>query len=293
MDATQIAQIRKFNRAVTRRVGALDDSFLSRGRPLGEARVLYEIGPDGADLATLRERLGLDSGYLSRILRSLEAQGMVGLTKGEGDGRLRRATLTQAGLAERDAYDELNDGMAASFLEPLSAEARKRLVAAMGEVEFLLRASAVTFAEEPAGSPDAQSCLELYFEELAQRFEEGFDVGKGNKASEAELSPPNGAFVIDRIEGEPIGCGALRLLDPATAEIKRMWISPSARGLGLAVRLVRELEGIARRLGARRVCLDTNRALKEAQALYRREGYGEIERFNDNPYANHWFAKEL
>jgi GNAT superfamily N-acetyltransferase/DNA-binding MarR family transcriptional regulator len=293
MDASQIAQIRWFNRAVTRRVGALDDSFLERGRPLGEARVLYEIGMDGAELGTLRVKLGLDSGYLSRILRTLEAQGMATLTKSEGDGRLRRATLTQTGLAERAAYDVLNDGMAASFLEPLSAEARKRLVAAMGEVELLLKASSVTFAEEPAKSADAQLCLKRYFDELAERFEEGFDLGKGNKASEEELSPPHGAFVIARIEGEPVACGALRLLDPATAEIKRMWVAPSVRGLGIAVRLLHRLEATAAQLGARRVYLDTNRALKEAHALYRREGYAEVEPFNDNPYANHWFAKTL
>lgn len=293
MDASQIAQIRHFNRAVTRRVGALNDSFLSRGRPLGEARVLYEIGPDGAELGTLRTRLSLDSGYLSRMLRALETQGMVSVSKGDSDGRARRATLTEAGLAERTAYDVANDEVVASFLEPLSPASRQRLVAAMTEVEYLLRASSVTFEEVPARAPDAQHCLALYFEELARRFEEGFDPGKGNKASEDELSPPNGSFVIARMDGDAVGCGALRLLDPATAEIKRMWIAPDVRGLGIAVRLLRTLEGIAARLGATKVCLDTNRALKEAHALYRREGYAEIDRFNDNPYANHWFAKDL
>lgn len=293
MDPSQIATIRQFNRALTRRVGALNDSFLSRGRPLGEARVLYEIGPAGADLGTLRAKLSLDSGYLSRVLRALETQGMIEVSKNDGDGRARRATLTNAGLAERRAYDSLSDGAAASFLEPLSPTARQRLVAAMAEVEYLLRASAVTLDEAPADSADARHCLTLYFEELASRFEEGFDPGKGNAASEDELSPPHGSFVIARMDGDAVGCGALRLLDPTTAEVKRMWIAPEVRGLGVAVRMLRTLEGIAVRLGARRVCLDTNRALKEAHALYRREGYAEIEPFNDNPYADHWFAKDL
>ncbi len=77
-----IAQVRRFNRTVTRRVGALDDRFLARGRPLGEARVLWEIGPGGCEVRTLRSRLGLDSGYLSRLLRSLEKEGLI-----QGGGR--------------------------------------------------------------------------------------------------------------------------------------------------------------------------------------------------------------
>jgi GNAT superfamily N-acetyltransferase len=227
------------------------------------------------------------------MLRSLESQGMASVVKAYGDGRSRRATLTEVGLAERAAYDTLNDEVAASILQPLSDASRNRLVAAMAEIEILLKASSVTFEEEPAHSADARNCLARYFEELAERFEEGFDPGKGNKASEEELSPPNGSFVIARIDGEPVGCGALRMLNPATAEIKRMWTAPSVRGLGIAVRLLRTLEGIGARYGAGRVCLDTNRALKEAHRLYRRQGYVEVERFNDNPYADHWFAKTL
>jgi DNA-binding MarR family transcriptional regulator len=293
MDVSQIAQIRSFNRAVTRRVGALDDSYLRRGRPLGEARLIFEIGPEGAGLGALRSRLGLDSGYLSRMLRSLEAQGFVSVEKLDGDARSRRAILTEKGRAEHAAYDALSDELANSILEPLSVSARDRLTAAMAEVERLLAAASITIKEEAADTAEARQCLAQYFDELAERFEEGFDPGKGNTTTEDDFIPPMGSFVIARLDGSPVGCGALRMIDAETAEIKRMWVAPSARGLGVASRMLRKLETIATGFGAKTVCLDTNRSLKEAQSLYRREGYTEIARFNDNPYADHWFAKRL
>ena len=102
MDESQLRQIRRFNRLVTRRVGALETNYLRRGRPLAEARLIFEIGADGVDVRTLRSRLGLDSGYLSRLVQSLKAQGLIELAKGGGDARgepelareLRSAPLT-------------------------------------------------------------------------------------------------------------------------------------------------------------------------------------------------------
>ncbi|MEI5680014.1 MULTISPECIES: bifunctional helix-turn-helix transcriptional regulator/GNAT family N-acetyltransferase [unclassified Mesorhizobium] len=293
MSKLQVDQIRSFNRTVTRRIGVLEDSYLRRGRPLGEARLLFEIGPEGAGLGALRSRLGLDSGYLSRMLRSLETHGLVSVDKLDGDARSRFATLTEKGRAEHAAYDELSDDLANSILEPLSPAAQDRLVAAMAEVERLLTAAAVTIGEEDANSADAQQCMALYIEELATRFEEGFDTSKGNSVSGSEFIRPHGSFLIARLDGSPAGCGAVRMLDAATAEIKRMWVAPSARGLGVAGRMLHKLEEIARELGAQTVYLDTNRALREAQSLYKRDGYAEIKPYNDNPYADHWFAKRL
>lgn len=293
MSNSRTAQIRSFNRAVTRRVGALEESYLSRGRPLSEARLIFEIGPEGAALGALRNRLGLDSGYLSRMLRSLEAQGLVAVDKLDGDARSRHATLTDKGRAEHAAYDALSDQLANSILEPLSENGRARLVAAMAEVERLLAAAAVTIDEEDADSADAQRCMALYVEELAERFEEGFDTSKGNSVRGDEFIRPRGSFLIARLDGSPVGCGAVRMLDATAAEIKRMWVAPSARGLGVAGRLLGRLETIARELGAQTVYLDTNRALKEAQSLYRRDGYEEIAPYNDNPFADHWYSKRL
>src|SRR5215210_6569781 len=105
MEAATISQVRRFNRVVTQRVGALNDRFLSRDRPLGEARVLWEIGPEGCDVRALRARLDLDSGYLSRLLRRLESSGLLRVEPGAPDRRVRTARLTEAGLAERAALD--------------------------------------------------------------------------------------------------------------------------------------------------------------------------------------------
>jgi DNA-binding MarR family transcriptional regulator/GNAT superfamily N-acetyltransferase len=293
MSSDQIAVIRSFNRAITQRIGALQDSYLSRGRPLGEARLLFEIGTGGADLRDLREKLNLDSGYLSRLLRSLEAQGLVIVEKTGDDARVRRAALTEAGRGEWNGYDRSSDELAQSLLSPLTVEERGRLVAAMGEVERLLRVAGITLAVEPPDSADARWCLEQYMQELAVRFEEGFDTSKGNSVSPAEMTPPAGWFLVARQEGKPVGCAAMIRRDRDTAEIKRMWAAPAARGQGLAKRMLDRLEDMARESGVSRLVLDTNRALKEAQELYRRRGFAEIAPYNDNPYADFWFEKRL
>jgi DNA-binding MarR family transcriptional regulator/GNAT superfamily N-acetyltransferase len=293
MPAEHIQQVRRFNRLVSQRIGALEVSYLHRGRPLGEARVIYEIGAEGADLRVLREKLGLDSGYASRLLRSLEAQGLVRVESGSGDGRRRRLSLTRSGRAELHTYDRLSDDLADAMLAPLSAAQRDRLLAAMVEVERLLRAAALDIRVERPGSADARSCLEAYFRELATRFEVGFDPGRSISANEEELTPPAGYFVVARLDGRPAGCGALKVKEGGIGEIKRMWTDETARGLGIARRVLEALETKARKLGLMTLRLETNKSLHEAQALYRRSGYREVERFNDEPYAHHWFEKRL
>jgi len=293
MDESQLRQIRRFNRAVTQRVGALEIDYLRRGRPLAEARLLFEIGADGVDVRMLRGKLGLDSGYLSRLMQSLAKQGLITVTKEPGDGRRRRVSLTRRGSAERAAYDSLSDRLAASMLEPLDASERNRLVSAMGEVERLIRAALVKVAAEAPDSADARNCLDAYFRELEARFEGGFDAGADDSARAEDMSPPSGLFVIARLDSDAVGCGGFKRLDKVTGEIKRVWTAPSARGLGVARRVLRTLEAAAREAGLKTLRLDTNRALTEAHALYRREGYREIPRFNDNTYADHWFEKRL
>jgi DNA-binding MarR family transcriptional regulator/GNAT superfamily N-acetyltransferase len=291
MDACQIEQVRRFNRTVTQRVGALEDSYLRRGRPLGEARLIHETGADGIDLRALRLRLGLDSGYLSRLLRSLEAQGLVSVEKQDGDARVRRVRLTPKGLAERAAYDGLSDDLAASILAPLGPSQRERLVAAMTEVERLIRAAAIEVRVEPPEHPESRACLAAYFQELADRFDTGFDPGRSNPARDEEMTPPAGYFVLAWLDGEAVGCGALKCGRDGIGEIKRMWTARAARGQGVARRVLQALEELAREAGLTTLRLETNRTLKEAQALYRQEGYREVARFNDEPYAHHWFEK--
>src|SRR5690348_337977 len=160
-----VEQVRSFNRTVTQQVGALNDAFLARRRPLGQARVLWEIGPEGCDIRLLRARLELDSGYLSRLLRSLEEAGLVSVRQSASDGRVRTARLTGAGLAEREELDQRSDDAAASILRPLNGRQRERLVAAMGEVERLLTASAVLVRPADPRDGAARSCMAAYFAE--------------------------------------------------------------------------------------------------------------------------------
>jgi DNA-binding MarR family transcriptional regulator len=294
MDQNATARIRRFNRAVTLRTGALDASYLGRGRPLGQARLLFEIGPDGTDLRTLRQRLGLDSGYLARLVGSLKRQGLVSVGIDAADRRRRSIALTAKGRSERAAYDDLSEDLARSMLQPLSPSQRNRMVEAMSVVERLLTAASVEIGIEAPDGADARQCLTAYVRELAERFEEGFDPSNGNPTpDDAALTPPHGCFLVARLDGRAVGCGALRTLEPGTGEIKRMWVAPEARGLGVAGRILASLEDQARQFGMTRVRLDTNRALAQAQSMYRRAGYREIARFNDNPYADFWFEKEL
>jgi GNAT superfamily N-acetyltransferase len=132
-----------------------------------------------------------------------------------------------------------------------------------------------------------------YFAELAARFPAGFEPGDALDEAVTSLNPPRGVFVLALVEDEPAGCGGAQFLDGETAEVKRMWVSPVHRGVGLGRRLLAHLEGEARRAGRRRIVLDTNASLTEAINLYRSCGYAPTDRYNANPYADRWFVKEL
>src|SRR3954469_16179977 len=250
MDAALVDQVRRFNRTVTQRVGALSDRYLSRDRPLGEARVLWEIGREGCEVRALRSRLGLDSGHASRLLRALEADGLIRVVPSPADGRVRTVELTAAGLAERGRLDRRSDALAKSFLTPLSARQRERLVAAMGDVERLLTAALVEIRPIDPGDPDAKACFRRYFAELDRRSDSGFDPAQGISVEPHELVPPAGLLLIAYLREEPVGCGAVKHHDGAPSEIKRMWVAETARGLGLGRRLLEELEACARRAGS-------------------------------------------
>ena len=288
-----VAQVRRFNRVVTERVGALNDRFLGRDRPLGAARLLWEIGPEGCEVRLLRARLGLDSGYLSRLLRSLEAGGLVEVSTGETDMRIRVARLSPAGRRERRTLDERSDRLAESLLAPLSPQQRERLVAAMRDVERLLTASSVEIKPVDPEHPDAQYTLQEYVAELNRRSTRGFDPSVGATALPHEVRPPAGEFFVAYLHGEPIGCGAVKHHADAPAEIKRMWIAPRARGVGLGRRLLETLETCAVAGGAEVAHIETSSVLPEALSLYRSAGWIEVRRFNDEPFADHWLEKML
>ncbi|HEY3943701.1 MAG TPA: MarR family winged helix-turn-helix transcriptional regulator [Solirubrobacteraceae bacterium] len=293
MADARVEQVRRFNRVVTERVGALNDRFLGRPRPLGEARLLWEIGLGGCEVRLLRSRLGIDSGYLSRLLRSLEAAALVEVSPSPSDARIRVARLTRAGRRERAAVDRRSDELAESLLAPLSAEQQDRLVRAMRDVERLLIAAGVQITPVDPEHPDAQYCLAEYVAELNRRSTRGFDPSVGTTALPHEVRRPAGEFFVAYLQGEPIGCGAVKHHPNAPAEIKRMWIAARARGLGLGRRLLETLEACAKAGGARVAHIETSAVLTEALSLYRSTGWVEVPPFNDEPFADHWFNKEL
>ena len=291
---TEIAQVRRFNRLVTQRVGALNDHFLRRDRPLAMSRLLWEIGAEGGEVVMLRARLGLDSGQMSRMLRALEADGLVTVAPSGVDGRVRVARLTEEGLHERALLDERSDELAASILDPLDAAQRAELVTAMRTVERLVATSLVELRHVDPESPDAQRCLRAYVAELNRRSpEREFDPRRGATAEPHEVRPPNGTFVVAYLRGEAIACGAVKHHPGNVTDIKRMWVAESARGLGLGRRLLEHLEHVAREHGSTVARMETSDVLSEAIALYRSAGYAEVPPFNDEPFADRWFAKPL
>jgi GNAT superfamily N-acetyltransferase len=205
---------------------------------------------------------------------------------------VRHARLTAAGRRERTVLDRRSDELAWSYLAPLAAEQRRQLVGAMAQVERLLTAGLVEIRPTDPAEPAAVHCLREYFAELNQRFDAGFDPARSLAPDAGEFRPPSGVFLVATLRGEPVGCGALKFHRDQPPDIKRMWVAPSARGLGIGRRLLQELEAVAS-TRARMVRLETNRALREAIAMYRSAGYVEVEAFNDEAYAHHWFEKRL
>ena len=285
--------LRQFNRAYTQRIGVLHDSYLGTGRPLGPSRFLFEIGTETWAVLGLRRRLGLDSGYVSRMLRQLETEGLAVVEADPNDGRQRTVRLTPAGRREWRRLDNRSERLAQQLVAPLSERQRVELATALATAERLFRAATVEFDTVDPRSVDARWAMDEYFAELDRRFSGGFDPTGAYDTDSVALREPTGAFVVLHSDRETLGCGGLQRVDDATSEIKRMWIRDDWRGAGLGRRLLEHLEGMAREHGRTRVVLDTNGSLTEAISMYGRMGYDTIERYNDNPYAQHWFAKDL
>lgn len=283
----QIELVRDFNRYYTRRLGILGD-YLGQGRPLSEARLLFEIGA-GTDLRSLRARLGLDSGYLSRLLRTLSSQGVVEVRPDPADRRVRIATLTEAGVRERDELDARARDSVAELLEPLTSAQRERLIEAQGQVRRLLRLAAVVISPVPDDDADGRECLRAYAAELALRFPEGYDPATLIQPGELGV----GALLLAREEERPIGCGVWQRLSDGVAEIRHLWVCGAARGLGLGRRLLEHVEADAAARGMTTLRLGTHTSLPEAIAMYRSSGYREIPSYSDSQYNQLNFEKTV
>jgi DNA-binding MarR family transcriptional regulator/GNAT superfamily N-acetyltransferase len=309
-----VAVVRRFNRSYTQRIGVLEDSFLGLGMPLGPARLLFEIGAASPATQTqlaaqalpatrtppstqaLRERLGLDSGYLSRLLRRLERDGLIQVIPDPGDRRRRLVSLTKEGQERWEELERRSDEQARLIVGPLTGRQRERLARALGEADLLVRAATVTFQPADPASPAARDVVGRYFAEIGRRF--GFAPSDEAEQDILVLRPPTGVFVVALSDGDPVACGGLQTIAPLEdgtrgGELKRMWVHDDWRGAGLGSRLLRYLEDEARKLGHAVTRLDTNAALTEAIAMYQRAGYRAIDRYSDNPWATHFFEKAV
>lgn len=292
------AVLRRFNRTYTQRIGALEESFLGTGRPLAVSRLLFEIGaadPDaGVTVRDLRERLDLDSGHFSRMLRRLEAEGLVSTRPDPADQRRRVVLLTDAGRTARQELDDRSEELAARIVAPLTDRQRERLAEALATADLLVRAATVRLREVAPDDAGAQLALGRYLAEIDERFPTGYRV-EGPVAAAA--SGPGSTYVLATSDGEPVAYGGIRpapAVDANAIEIKRMWVHPDWRGAGLGSRMLRHLEALAREQGCSRLVLDTNEVLAEAIAMYERFGYRSVPRYpGSDPHATHFFEKEL
>ncbi len=284
------ATLRRFNRTYTQRIGVLEESFLGTGRPLAVNRLLFEIGADeGTTVRRLRERLDLDSGHLSRLLRRLEHDGLVATLPDPADRRRRVVRLTEQGRTALRDLDDRSEQLASRLVAPLTPRQQARLADALGTADLLVRAATIRLREVSPDDPAAREATDRYIAELDRRFPDGFDPGPATPE-------PGATYVVAISDGEPVAYGGIRPLpelDGETCEIKRMWVHPGWRGAGLGSRMLRHLEQLARDHRHDRVVLDTNGTLTDAIAMYDRAGYHRIGRYNDNPYAELFFEKHL
>ena len=243
MTAEMVAQVRRFNRTVTQRIGVLNENFLASDRSLGQNRLLWEIGADGCDIRSLRARLDLDSGYVSRLLRALEAGGLIAIEQ-NADRRPgpHRAAHRGRPPRTRRAGPPLRRSRRRRYSQPLNARQRDRLVTAMEEVERLLIASTVEVRECDPRDADARFCLQTYYSELAVRFRDGYDPAV-SPVADAEMTPPAGLLLVASLHGEPVGCGALIFYPDDVGLVKRMWVAPFRPRVGPRPPVARRTRG--------------------------------------------------
>ncbi|MES2522673.1 MAG: helix-turn-helix domain-containing GNAT family N-acetyltransferase [Gemmatimonadota bacterium] len=281
------AAVRQFNRFYTKRIGLLQEGLSRSTFSLTEARVLLELahrqGGDAPVTATgLGGELGLDPGYLSRILRRFDEQGLVARSVAESDGRQVILTLTPAGARAFAAIEEVTQGEIGLMLRDLSDADQRRLVSAMAEIERLLstdRAPAAPFMLRPHGAGDMgwivhrQAALyaleygwnqeyEALIARIVADFLDNFEPARERCwIAERDDAVVGSVFVVRHPERE--GVAKLRLL----------YVEPSARGLGIGRRLVQECARFARTSGYHTLTLWTNKVLVSARRIYEAEGY--------------------
>jgi DNA-binding MarR family transcriptional regulator/GNAT superfamily N-acetyltransferase len=291
MNASDIERVRNFSRAVAVEIGAMEDSFLNRGRPFGSARVLNAIGLGHGNVSGLCAFLQLNTGLVNELLSGLEAEGLIETTPNPDDRHSRIMRLTPKGEDEFNIYEKLWDERAAAILA--RHKNARRLLDAMDIVTIALSRKDIVFEEVDYASDLATHCLTAFAAELSQRLNLVFDLKKSGDPELSQMKHPHGTFVVARLGNMPVGCVGIKGNGGTLAEVKRMWIAPAARGVGLARRLMTTAEQAAKSLGITTLRLDTNSTLFETVGLYRAMSWVEIDRFNNDPYPDLFFEKHL
>ncbi|WP_046862596.1 bifunctional helix-turn-helix transcriptional regulator/GNAT family N-acetyltransferase [Microvirga massiliensis] len=275
-----VERVRRFTRFYTRRLGTLEESLLGSQFSLAEARVLYELATrDGPAATEIGQALGLDAGYLSRILRRFETRGLIERLRSREDGRRSHLSLTQAG---REAFGLLNDAsrsQVSGLLAPLSLAEQSRLVEAMATVESLLepKTAPPTYLLRPHRPGDIGWIVHRHGALYAQEYDwdERFEALVAEIAASfiKDFDPKRERSWIAEIDGEIVGSVILVKASDEVAKLRLLYVEPKARGLGIGRHLVDECVRFARAAGYRRIMLWTNDVLHAARHIYKTAGF--------------------
>lgn len=289
----QISAVREFNRFYTARLGLLRKRHLDGEYSLTEARMLYEIGATpGLTASSLRNTLGLDAGYVSRTLALLTRRKLVRQAASKHDGREKLLTLLPAGSRAVAWLNEKSALHIRELLANVSSTDRDVLLESLSKIRSVLSEAgehSARIVRLSKSNADAVRLMEEYYEAISI-------VARDPPGAIQKIIDLPGSGVWLAYEGErAVGCVVLRKLAsiPFAAECKRLYVQPAARGHGIADMLMDVLERFARDKGLRWVYLDSHDGLKAAIALYRKRGYVECERYNDNPQAAVFLRKDL
>jgi DNA-binding MarR family transcriptional regulator/GNAT superfamily N-acetyltransferase len=273
--------VREFNRFYTRVIGLLQEGLLRSPYTLTEVRVMFELSRrDSTEVADLRRTLGLDAGYLSRMLAQLDADGLVARQRSAGDARRQTAALTERGRAVFADLDNRSSDQIRELLARLTETDRRRLAGAMATIKEVLdpepaRKGAVVLRGLLPG--EIGWVVQRHGARYAQEY--GWDdtfeamVARIMADYAAGHDPRREAAWVAEVDGAPVGCVMCVRDDDETARLRVLLVEPGARGSGVGSRLVEECLRFAKRAGYRRMVLLTYDALADARRIYQRAGF--------------------
>ena len=293
IEADQIAAIREFNRFYTARLGLLRKRHLDGDFSLTEARILYEIGSSpGLTARALCSTLQLDPGYISRTLATLATRKLIRQAPSKQDGRERLLKLSASGQITMAKLNRQSESQIRQLLSSIAPADRGALVQSLVQARAILSPKNEPPIQILRVTEASQAVLQL----LQEYYEAVHVVQRDNPQKiQAILQARASGLWVATLAGKAVGCVVLRELPSIrrAAECKRLYVQPQARGRGIAEKLMDSLEDFARSQGVEFIYLDSYGDLKTAIALYRKRGYEECERYNDNPQATIFLRKRI